>query len=184
MRYVNARDVAALGRRLVPYLPQLGQDAALSPERSPTPAAPVYLLHGSYRGFTYRIDPTRYRILTAEFGIPQKARDICGGSVARIIWRVAGQLYDSVSEDIVVNSRADANVVDRLIVDMATLPVDPGSPNPLTWNGGAGAGIARQPAAVQPVRVGGLRRQVFSSAETRVVSIPSASRHRAPTAGS
>jgi hypothetical protein len=38
--------VAALGKRLVPYLPQLGQDPALSPERSPAPAAPVYLLHG------------------------------------------------------------------------------------------------------------------------------------------
>jgi hypothetical protein len=39
--------VAALGTSLVPYLPQLGQQAALSPERSPAPAAPVYLLHGS-----------------------------------------------------------------------------------------------------------------------------------------
>jgi dienelactone hydrolase len=46
MKDLNARDVAALGKRLVPYLPQLGQDPALSPERSPAPAAPVYLLHG------------------------------------------------------------------------------------------------------------------------------------------
>jgi dienelactone hydrolase len=45
-RYVNDRDVAALGARLVPYVPQLGQDPALSPDRSPAPTAPVYLLHG------------------------------------------------------------------------------------------------------------------------------------------
>ena len=47
LRHVNDRDVAALGARLVPYLPLLGQDPALSPDRSPAPAAPVYLLHGS-----------------------------------------------------------------------------------------------------------------------------------------
>ncbi len=46
LRYLNARDVTALGARLLPYLPQLGQDASLSPDLSPAPAAPVYLLHG------------------------------------------------------------------------------------------------------------------------------------------
>lgn len=46
MRQVNERDVAATGSRLLPYLAQLGQDPALSPDRSPPPAAPVYLLHG------------------------------------------------------------------------------------------------------------------------------------------
>lgn len=47
MRYVINRDVAALGNALSPYLAQLGQDPSLSPDRSPTPSAPVYLLHGS-----------------------------------------------------------------------------------------------------------------------------------------
>lgn len=46
LRYVGERNVAALGGRLVPYLDRLGQDPALSPERSPLPSAPVYLLHG------------------------------------------------------------------------------------------------------------------------------------------
>ena len=40
-------DVASVGARLAPHLPQLGQDAALSPDRSPPPLAPVYLLHGA-----------------------------------------------------------------------------------------------------------------------------------------
>ena len=47
MRHVNHRSVAALGRLLMPYLDRLGQDAALSPERSNPPTAPVYLLHGA-----------------------------------------------------------------------------------------------------------------------------------------
>ena len=46
LKYVNDRDVGALGARLMPYLSQLGQDPSLSPDRSPAPTAPVYLLHG------------------------------------------------------------------------------------------------------------------------------------------
>jgi pimeloyl-ACP methyl ester carboxylesterase len=46
LKHVNDGDVAALGAKLVPYLDQLGQDPALSPDRSPAPSAPVYLLHG------------------------------------------------------------------------------------------------------------------------------------------
>jgi hypothetical protein len=47
MKYVNDRDVAALGARLLPYLDTLGQDPSLSPDRSPFPSAPIYLLHGA-----------------------------------------------------------------------------------------------------------------------------------------
>ena len=47
MRYVNARDVAALGPRLLPHIGTLGDDPSLSPDQSPPPSAPVYLLHGT-----------------------------------------------------------------------------------------------------------------------------------------
>jgi pimeloyl-ACP methyl ester carboxylesterase len=47
MRHVNARDVAALGPKLLPLVEALGQDPALSPERSAPPRGPVYLLHGT-----------------------------------------------------------------------------------------------------------------------------------------
>jgi dienelactone hydrolase len=47
MDYVNARDVVDLGPILLPHLPELGGDPALSPDRSPPPSAPVYLLHGT-----------------------------------------------------------------------------------------------------------------------------------------
>ncbi|MEZ5317587.1 MAG: hypothetical protein R2752_09325 [Vicinamibacterales bacterium] len=47
MQLVLARDVATLGARLLPIVPALGGDPALSPDRSPAPAAPVFLLHGT-----------------------------------------------------------------------------------------------------------------------------------------
>jgi len=40
------RDVAALGPKLLPHIEAVGSDAALSPSRSPAPAAPVFLVHG------------------------------------------------------------------------------------------------------------------------------------------
>jgi dienelactone hydrolase len=47
MREVNARDLASLGPRLLPYIDELGADPALSPDRSPITTAPVFLLHGA-----------------------------------------------------------------------------------------------------------------------------------------
>jgi dienelactone hydrolase len=47
MRQVNARDVDSLGRAFLPLIEQASQSAALSPDRSPAPACPVYLLHGA-----------------------------------------------------------------------------------------------------------------------------------------
>ncbi len=47
MRYVNERNVKALGPILLPFVASHGGNPALSPERSPAPAAPVYLLHGT-----------------------------------------------------------------------------------------------------------------------------------------
>lgn len=42
----QAADSAALRPDLLPHVRELAGDPALSPERSPAPAAPVYLLHG------------------------------------------------------------------------------------------------------------------------------------------
>jgi pimeloyl-ACP methyl ester carboxylesterase len=46
LHLVNERDVKDLGRRLLPHIANLGDDPALSPDRSPAPDAPVFLLHG------------------------------------------------------------------------------------------------------------------------------------------
>lgn len=47
LHLVNTRNVDALGARLLPFVGALGDDPALSPERSPAPHAPVFLLHGT-----------------------------------------------------------------------------------------------------------------------------------------
>lgn len=39
-------NVRHLGARLLPYVGDYGNEAALSPSRSPKPIAPVFLLHG------------------------------------------------------------------------------------------------------------------------------------------
>ena len=47
LRYVNDRDVVHLGARLLPYVRAYASDPALSPSKSPKPAAPLFLLHGT-----------------------------------------------------------------------------------------------------------------------------------------
>ena len=47
LRYVNDRDVAHLGARLLPWIGFYGGAPALSPSQSPTPSVPVFLLHGT-----------------------------------------------------------------------------------------------------------------------------------------
>ena len=47
MRDVNARDGSRLGPMLRPFAEVVGGDPALSPERSPIPRAPVFLIHGA-----------------------------------------------------------------------------------------------------------------------------------------
>ncbi len=59
LKHVSDRNVPALGASLVPYLNQLGQDPALSPERSPVPVAPVYLLHGADDNVIPAVESTR-----------------------------------------------------------------------------------------------------------------------------
>jgi hypothetical protein len=90
------------------------------------------------------IDPIRYRILTVEFGLPNAARWIGAGSVARVSWRVSGSA-DTVSDDMIVNSRVGANVMQKLIVDMAdrnVLPIEQGTAGWVPGNG-ATPGIDR-----------------------------------------
>ena len=100
----------------------------------------VWLLFGSGRGATHHIDPDRYRVLTLELGMPV-ARDLVNGSIARVIWRVAGETLENVSDDISVDSKSGSPVViDRIITDMKTLPLESdagGSPSTTGWNKGS-----------------------------------------------
>jgi dienelactone hydrolase len=47
LHMVNMRDVPGLGALLAPVIGSVDLPPAVSPERSPAPAAPVYLLHGA-----------------------------------------------------------------------------------------------------------------------------------------
>ena len=47
LNLVNDRNVKVLGDRLLPVLERVTYQNSLSPERSPAPAAPVFLLHGT-----------------------------------------------------------------------------------------------------------------------------------------
>jgi hypothetical protein len=93
----------------------------------------LFPFHSHVRGLTRRIDPNRYRILTAELGLPNKQRDLCGGSIVRVVWHVAGDANETYSDDIILNSRAGANMLSRLNMDMATLEIEPGSPSQTGW---------------------------------------------------
>lgn len=96
----------------------------------------LYLLAGHVRGASRPIDPSHYRIATIEMGLPAE-RYINGGSIARIIWRQKGEQAETVSEDIIINHRSGANVLDTISVDMKTLPIEPapGSPSRTGWVG-------------------------------------------------
>ena len=47
LTWVNDRDVERLGPAVLPHITALASEPALSPERSPSATAPVFLLHGS-----------------------------------------------------------------------------------------------------------------------------------------
>ena len=63
MALVLAQDVKALGARLLPYVEVLGGAPALSPDRSPAPNVPVFLLHGT----DDNIIPSAETPLTADY---------------------------------------------------------------------------------------------------------------------
>ena len=93
------------------------------------------------RGLTKKIDANKYHILTFEAGIPNQARDISAGSVARIFWQVQGDAIngnpnENTSDDIILNSRAGANVIAKVTTDMKTLRLDPSAAGAKTgWTG-------------------------------------------------
>ena len=63
LEWVNDRNVAQLGPAVLPHIERLAGDARLSPERSPAPSAPVFLLHGR----DDNVIPSAETPLTAEY---------------------------------------------------------------------------------------------------------------------
>lgn len=92
MAKVNARDVKGLGPILLPHTTKLGAAPALSPARSPAPAAAVYLLHGTEDN----VIPASESVLLAE-------RLRAGGSE---VWQLATPLITHAEVDRSAAARA------------------------------------------------------------------------------
>jgi len=96
MGYVNARDVARLGPVLLPHVTELGGDPALSPARSPLPAATVFLLHGTEDNVVPAIESTLLARHIQEHGGRVRVlltplithAEVDRGSTAAAIWRL------------------------------------------------------------------------------------------------
>ena len=106
MGYVNDRDVARLGPVLLPHVAALGGDPSLSPERSPLPSAPMYLLHGTDDNVVPAIEST----LLARHAAAQGARaralltplithaEVDRGSTIAAMWRLVDFWSDVLNE--------------------------------------------------------------------------------------
>jgi hypothetical protein len=109
----------------------------------------IYTLFWDGKGKVAQIDPRRYRILTVEAGIPNMARSLLNGSIGRVVWRAVNEpMIDAlgikvrtVGEHWALNSAAGENTVARMSIDMNTMPIEPGSPDPnTTWSSSIAAG--------------------------------------------
>ncbi len=107
---------------------------AQAPPGSGDPIA--FFLHFLYRGKTYRIDTSRYHNLVIKMGIAG-APSVNDGSIARVIWRNKNEVVENVSEDIIIHHLPTGWVMDKIVCDMRTLPIEPGagSPSHSGWNG-------------------------------------------------
>ena len=80
-------------------------------------------------------------MLTFELNLPG-GRNVNGGSIARVVWKIADETVENVSQDIVVNHRAGANVFAKIVADMKTLELETnpgGSPSTTGWVNGGGS---------------------------------------------
>lgn len=103
----------------------------------------VFTLFWDGKGKTNKIDPTKYRILTVEAGIPNKARSLPTGSIGRVIWRAfnepvldaTGTKAQTVGDQYAFNSAAGENTDMKFSIDMNKYPVEPHSADVnTTWS--------------------------------------------------
>ena len=126
--HINAQDQAGNS---------LGSIRVLAGTTAQVPDDPeIFPLWWGKRGQNYKIDTSRYRILSLKWGM-QKSRDLNAGSIGRIIWHVSVDAQENVSNDIALHSLPNVNVVEDLITDMKTLQLEdpPGSPSRSGWTG-------------------------------------------------
>ena len=71
-----------------------------------------YLMRSDLRGLHTRIDASRYRLATFDMGVNHE-RDILNGSIARLVWHIAGETWNTSGTPSVV---ADAENVSQDLV--------------------------------------------------------------------
>jgi hypothetical protein len=109
----------------------------------------VFTLFWDGKGKATRIDPSRYRILTIDAGLPNLSRSLPGGSIGRVVWRAANEPFiaangvkvQTVGEHWAFNSAAGENTLAHISIDMNKMPVEPHSADiNTTWNSAVAAG--------------------------------------------
>jgi hypothetical protein len=126
------------GQSLGPQTVYLGTSTPGTPASGNVGDPFLFTLFWDFRGKVTRIDPSRYRILTIDAGLPDRARGLCAtcGSVARVAWRATNEAVrgadnvqaQTVSEQFVINSKTGENTMAHMTVDLAKMPVLPSNP--------------------------------------------------------
>lgn len=98
----------------------------------------IFPLFWDGKGKINRIDPSHYRILTLDVGLPNLARSLPGGSIGRIIWRAAadaglGANGQAVTEQFMLNSAAGENTLAHITMDLNNVQLVQGD-TPATWS--------------------------------------------------
>ena len=89
----------------------------------------VFFLHFLYRGGSCPIDTDRYHNLVFKMGVagPQSVSD---GSVSRVMWRRNDETVENVTEDIVIRHLDGRWVMNKIVLDLKTIPLEEGSGSP------------------------------------------------------
>jgi hypothetical protein len=135
------------GNNLGPQTVYLGTSAPAAAGNVGDPQ--IYTMFWDGKGKTTQIDPSRYRILTIDSGLPNLARSLPGGSIGRVIWRAMNEPVISadgakareVSNFWIVDNVFGENTMNRISIDMNKMPVDPSSDDQsTTWSSSVAAG--------------------------------------------
>jgi hypothetical protein len=96
----------------------------------------VFFLHFLYRGGSCTIDTNRYHNLVFKMGVsgPQSVSD---GSVARVMWKRSDETVENVTEDIVIRHLDGRWVMNKIVLDLKSIPLEvgSGSPSHSGWTG-------------------------------------------------
>jgi hypothetical protein len=117
-----------------------GVSAEATPPLGGDPIVNVLFWFPGSRGENHPIDAERYHNLVATVGIGG-GWAVAEGSIARVIWKKRGDELQNVSEDVILRHLNDNSaewgqtVLNKIVLDMKTLPLDPGSPSTTGWGG-------------------------------------------------